>query len=203
MSHVLTVGGVDITDDVEFTKSNFVSLVNGTPGTCLITIRDPGRTFDFTPGARILLKINNLNVWAGYLLKVRRVYPFIAHSPSGIRLYELVGLDINLLFTKRFVYKQSDPTMDKVTFAGGTLDTTALTTLFTSWIDLSGDDLDTSSLVTSVGPMSPTDQDASPIWPGQTWAVTMGMIGRMLAPVWYLNPDRKLVWGDVDVEDAP
>ena len=202
MALVLTIDGTDITDEVEFTKSNFVALVNGQPGVATIIYKDPNRVKSFTIGDRILLAIDGLNMWSGYLMRTRRIYPFPQNSPPSLRLFELVGLDLNVLFSKRIVFNQSDPSLKSATYPAYTNDTTVLADLFSDWIDLGGDNLDLSSLVSNVGTIN-QDQPASPFFPAQSWSNTMQLLARLLSPVWYLNPDRKLVWADVDVEDAP
>jgi hypothetical protein len=202
MATVIEVGGVDITDDVYYARSEFIAMVNGQPGTCKITLKDDARVKSFTVGARILLTIDGLNVWAGYLMRVRRTFPFSYHSPAQMRQFELLGVDINILLSKRWVYQQSNPRNDGPMYPANTADTTVLADLFSTWLDLSGDDLDTSTHVTNVGDMN-EDQKAAPIHPGMPWAETLRVLSSNLSPVYYINPDRQFVWADVDVETAP
>jgi len=203
---VIAIDAEDITTDVMYDRTEFVSQANGQAGTCHITILDRGRTQSFTTGQRIYVTVNDLRLWTGYVMRVKRVYPFAANSPAE-RLIEIEGLDVNILFLKRYAFSPSDPT-DLANLGKGpqypsfTDDTVVLADLFANYLDLTGDDIDTYSLVSHLGTIN-DNQRAAPIKFGETWGETMRRIGNWLSPIWYINPDRQVVWADVDVEDAP
>lgn len=202
VSVVIKLGGVDITDRVHLTKSEFVSQVNGQVGTCVIAIKDPSLADTFTIGSRILLTIEGLNVWTGYLKKIKRVYPFPAYASPLMRDFLLIGLEIGVLFQQRVVYRKSNPTLAGPTYPSNTSDATVFDDLFPGYLDLSDDDLDVTSYVTHVGTIN-EDQSAAPIVTGSPWAETMRQMAAFNNPVWYINADRQLVWADVDVDSAP
>jgi len=199
---VIAIDAEDITTDVMYDRTEFVSQANGQAGTCHIAVLDRGRTQTFATGQRIYVTVNDLRVWSGYIMRVKRVYPFVAHSPAE-RTIEIEGLDVNVLFQKRYVF-------DQVTFTNGegpeypayTDDTVVLADLFDNYLDLSGDDLDTYSLITHVGTAN-ENQKGYPIKPGESWGETMRRIGALVSPIFYINPNRQVIWSDVDVEDAP
>jgi len=203
---VIAIDAEDITTDVMYDRTEFVSQANGQAGTCHITILDRDRTQSFTTGQRIYVTVNDLRLWTGYVMRVKRIYPFAANSPAE-RLIEIEGLDVNILFLKRYAFNPDDPT-DLANLGKGpqypsfTDDTVVLADLFANYLDLTGDDIDTYSLINNLGTIN-DNQRAAPIKFGETWGETMRRIGNWLSPIWYINPDRQIVWADVDVEDAP
>lgn len=199
---VIKVAGTDITADCLIQKCGFVSLTNGTPGTCTITVRATTiRTFVL--GSRIELLINGMRIWDGYLMQIDYAYPFPAQPPDSPRLYVLHGVDVNILFQKRIVFNPQSPTsMDGPLFGANTPDTTAISTLVNSWLDLSSDGLDTSSGVVGVATIN-EDQSARPFSASHTFGQAMAQISTLTGAVWYIDPDRVLRYADVDVADAP
>lgn len=198
---VISYDGNDITDDVVLSEATFTSQVNGLPGPCSFKVRDPNRDKSFTTGKPLTLTIDGEAVWTGYLMSVSRVYAFADHSPQT-RLLLLQGTDINVLLHRRFIFNQSTPTkMFGPTYAVGTADTTAIDDLVSDWLDLSGDSLDTSTLVDHVGAVN-IDQKANLWEAGWEWNSAMATIARLTQAIWYIDPDRNLVFTDVDTTTA-
>lgn len=195
----------DITTNVVFQRTEFVSQVNGQPGTCRIVLLDRDGTLAgaFVTGERIYVKVNDLMVWQGYITRIKRIYPFPTYSPPDRRLIEIEGVDINILFSKRIVLNKDDMTMGEgIDYPPYTSDVTALRDLLDRYLDLSDDDLDVTTQIHGIGTIN-EDQTAAPLRPSGSWSESMRLIGGWLSPIWYINPDREVVWGDVDVEDAP
>jgi hypothetical protein len=195
--------GLDITSTVIFRDAIFATQVNGRPGECQFRIRDETLALAMTTGKPLTLDVGGVRVWTGYVAKVRRVYAFPAFSTPNARLFQVEGVDVNILFLRRYVFKQSDPAhLEGPTYTGVTSDTTALTELLSNWLDLSGDGIDTSSLVGHVGNIN-IDQPAYP-WSGSfTWGQAMTEIAKIEGAIFYIDPQKRLVYTDVDTPNAP
>lgn len=199
---VITFDGTDITDDVVIEEAEFVSIVNGQVGSCLLKVRDPNRDKSFTTGKRITLDILGNRVWTGYLSSVQRAYAFESTSPLT-RFLILRGADINILLKKRITFKQSAPTsMFGPTYAPITKDSTAIAELVANWLDLSGDDLETGAYVQNVGDIN-IDQNANVWQAGWDWGSALSTIARLTQAIYYIDPSRNLVFTDVDTPNAP
>lgn len=208
---VITVAGTDVTDDVVFEFAEFRSQVNGKPGDARMRVRDLTSTYSFTQGDDWLLTVDGQAVWRGYVMGVTRTYiaPALDVAESGLqRFWDLVGSDLNLLFAKRIVVKASSPAVVEGTqFPPATMDTTAITELLTNWLDLSGDDLDTTSEVDHVGDLDPAQ--ATRAWSGGwQWGQAMDAIAKLPGAIYYLRPEAgsprgTLVYCDVDTPSAP
>lgn len=199
---VITVDGTDITDEVVIDSSSFVSMVNGQQGSCSIKVKDPNRDKSFTTGVRITLDIAGNRVWAGYLAAVKRSYAFAYHS-TQTRFLILDGVDVNILFHKRFVEYLSSPTrMLGPVYPDNTKDITAIHDLIGGWLDLSGDDLTTGAYIENVGDVN-IDQRANLWQAGWDWGSAMSTIARLTQAIYYITPDRHLVYTDVNTATAP
>lgn len=202
----ITYNGRDITSLVMFADAEFVSQVNGTPGTCRFRVRDDEHGLSFRAGGRLNLKINGQNEWTGYVSRVERRTAFPYGSPSQTRFFFIDGVDVNILFRRRVVYRKSRPkdVSGKTYSYNGTptKDTTALADLLSGYVDLRGDGIDTTTLVTNVGDIN-VDQKTNPWSGGWTWEQAMTKINTLPCAVYYINPDRKLVWADPDTATAP
>lgn len=205
MAVELLYDGVDIIDDVVISDAAFSSQVNGIPGQCRVRVKDTPNTAAFVAGKELLLKVDGDNVWRGYVAMIRRTFAFPAEdrSTEKPRFFVLDGFDINILFRKRVVFDQSNP-IDLIGpryATDNTPDTTALTDLFTDFLDLSGDGLDTSTLIENVGYVN-IDHPASPIQPSGTWEGTMKNITSLTNAIFYIDPDLNVVHTDVDTPSA-
>lgn len=206
MSVEILVGGVDQYPVVHFPTLRFVSKVNGVAGEALIRIRDEDANKTFTPGQPVILRVDGENVWRGFVTVVQRPYIADAYNVAQMgptRFIDLHCVDVNILLSRRIVFNQSDP--DDVLaplYAPGTPDTTAIADLVADWLDLSGDGIDTSSLVENVGDIN-VDQPAR-AWSGSyEWGQAMASIASLPAAIFYIDPDLNLVYTDVDTPNAP
>jgi hypothetical protein len=199
---VISIDGEDITTHVILKRCEFVSQVNGQPGTCKIILYDEDRSMSFPIGSIINVRINGLMVWTGFATRIKRVYPFEAYAPVE-RTIEIVGVDINILFQKRIVFNRANPADGEgPKYPAYTDDTVALRALLDRYLDLSLDSLDVHTMISHIGTIN-EDQKANPIAPARTWGDSMRLIGSWLNPIWYIDPDRRVVWADIDVADAP
>ena len=206
---VVRYDGIDITEHLIYRECEFISQTNGSVGTASVLLRDSEFTASFTTGRPLELYINGQLLWSGFVAKVGREYPFsyedlqtnVQKLPRYIRLQ---ASDINILFERRYTVNLATPTkVEGPTFtADNTPDVDAIRQLCDAWLDLSGDDIDTVSMVEHVGNIN-VDQPANPFQAGQTWKEAMYQIASLPAAVFYITPDRKLVYTDVDTVTNP
>lgn len=198
--------GTDITSSVLFADAEFVSNVNGNPGSCRFRVRDPNHSLSFAVGKMLSLEIDGTVEWTGFVSKVGRQTAFPYGPASQTIFWVIDGVDINILFRRRGVYKKTDPkdiAGKSYKYSGTpTADTTALADLFSTHLDLTGDGIDTSTLVTNVADIN-VDQTVNAFAGGWTWEQAMNSINSLPAAVYYINPAKKLIWADVDTESAP
>lgn len=202
---VIKVAGTDYTADVVFATARFASAVNGTVGDCKFRVRDDDRTITFVLGSTIELLVDGSPVWTGFLVKAERVYAFPAENvdDAGLtRWIDITGADLNTLFNKRIVRKTSDPAVVLGTlFPAYTDDSTAIADLVANFLDLSGDSIDTTTKVETVGQIN-ADQKAR-AWSGSyTWGQAMASIAMLPAAVYFIDPARYLVYTDVNTASA-
>jgi hypothetical protein len=203
---IVTLDGADITSMVLFESAHFESQVNGIAGEARFRVRDLTGTYSVSLGSEVTLSVDGSVVWRGFLMQWIRIYVFPALNVTEFglaRFFDAVCSDINLLFTKRFVYNQSTPTnVLAPLLAEHTADTTALTELFDDWIDLTGDGIDTTSLVENVGDTTWTQEGRA--WSGSdSWGQAVSSIANMPAAIYYIDPDKNFVYTDVDTPNAP
>ncbi|HXS47571.1 MAG TPA: hypothetical protein VN756_08915, partial [Solirubrobacterales bacterium] len=197
--------GVDITRRVLYDQTKFKTSARGTPGTCTIRIRDDNHEFDFIPGGSLTLDVGSIRQWGGYLATVKRGFFFEgSHDSPGetVRYIELRGVDYNVLLQKRVLYDKQKPTnIQLTTFPAGTSDEEIIEYYAAHHLDLSGDGLDTTTLVEEVGSPSLDDEiSGSASW---TWAQFLKHLRFNTGAIDYIDPDKRLVHTDVDTPNAP
>jgi len=202
----LLINGVSYWADTVYESCHFESQVNGVAGPCAFRVRDPDRTKTFVPGQTILLTVDGNAVWRGFVSMVNRVFSFPALNVADFglaRFIDIVGTDINILLLKRIVSNQTTPTnVEGPLVAAHTPDSTAIATLFAGWLDLSGDGLDTTTLVENVADTTWTESGT--LWEGSdTWSQAMQSIANLPAAIYYIDPDKNFVYTDVDTPSAP
>ncbi len=207
----IKIAGVDVTADVVFENTRFKSYVNSKPGEARMRVRDSARTYSFTTGADWLVLVNGEAAWRGFVTSVVDTYiAEVINVPDfgPTRFFDLIGADLNLLFSRRIVYDQATPeNVAGTQFPPATADTTAITELLANWLLLSGDDLDTASGVTHVGDLDPAQTTRA--WSGSwEWGQAMDSIAMLPAAIYYLRPEATspkgtLCYVDVDVPTAP
>ncbi len=202
----ILLDGVDIADDVVVSSAEFSSSANGISGQCHFRVKDTPNTRAFVIGKELLLRVNGLNVWRGYVSSVKRVYAFEAEDRAVLkaRFFDIEGWDINILFTKRIVYERANPARlgARLYSADNTSDLVVLRDLFDDFLALDADGLNTTKLVEHVGSVN-IDQPANPITPAYPWMATMRSITALTNAIWYIDPDKCVVHTDVDTPNAP
>jgi hypothetical protein len=193
-------------DPVLFASAHFMSQVNGQAGTASFRVRDDLGTAAYKPGDPLELVIDGRRVWTGFVSSVKRVYAFPAINVDEFgltRFFDIEGVDLSILFTRRIVFNQVTPEDILAPLYGPyTPDSTVISELVSNWLDLSGDAIDTSTLVENVGDIN-ADQKARP-WEGSdTWGQAMTSISLLPASIFYIDPTRHLVNTDTDTPNAP
>jgi len=113
----IIVDGNDITDDVVISDASFEYLTDGNIGTAHVRVRDlrggpyvPGY---FSVGHEMTLDVDGVRVWGGYVMRVKRTYPFAATENDDPdeedRFWELTGNDYNILMRRRKLYNKEKP----------------------------------------------------------------------------------------------
>lgn len=203
----IRLNGVDITSDVIFQDARFTSMANGNVGTCEFRIRDLLHIYHtIKAGQRITVDVDGDRVWAGYVAQKNPGYFFEARDcscPQTVPLYyRVVGADINILLNRRFLFdlvNPSNPVLEA--FPAETPDDEVIKYYVEHYLDLTDDDIDFETLVEHVGTPS-VDQEISE-GAGITWNQFMAFVAYNTGSVWYIDPDRKLVYTDVDTPNAP
>lgn len=225
---VIKVDGVDITEDVIFADAEFNSQASGSPGACKFRLKDMEYAYEFVVGQTITLDVDDERVWGGWIQSIQRQYFFPYASSPGQRLAvpvhpnfpcgtpeDLVpiavvpralvieGVDYNILFRKRFCFNKSGNLADAnlKSWPPGTSDRKMIEYLCSENLDLSGDGLDYNTLVETVGQPNP-DAKGNPAGAGWSWEDAMKAISRYPGSIFYIDPDRKLVYTDVDTPNA-
>jgi len=224
---VIKVNGVDITDDVIFRDAEFNSQVSGSPGACKFRLKDMEYAYEFVVGQTITLDVDDQRVWGGWIQSIQRQYffpyataphqrsvrPYSDKYPCGDpldaqpvivvpRALVIEGVDYNILFRKRFCYSKSKPANPTLkSWPSGTWDRVMIEYLCGQNLDLSGDGIDYDTLVETVGQPNP-DAKGNPAGGGWSWENAMKAISRYPGAIFYIDPDRKLVYTDVDTPNA-
>lgn len=197
----------DIAPIAVFAETELETAVGGESSIGFITVKDIGLSrADFIPMSRVTVDRGPGTdpIYSGYLIKPSRRFWFDVDYPETLqRKWVLWCADINLLWSRRVVYKQSDPAdITGPKYTTDTFDDDALAELFADWVDLSFDDLDTSSQVDRVGLIN-YDQTVYPWNGGQTLGEAVRTIAQLPAAVYGINSKREVVYADVDDENAP
>jgi hypothetical protein len=175
------------------------------PGT--IVARDFGLDpRPFVQGSRVTvdLGVGRPTLWSGYLQKASRRFFFPVDDPSRLHRQWVLSLaDINCLFTARWVFDKASPAhVAGPTYKTDTNDSVAIADLCSNWLDLSTDDLDVESGIETVASIY-YGQPVQPWNAGMQWKNAMDSISQLPAAVYYIDPDRKLIYTDAGSEDAP
>lgn len=208
---VIRVGGTDITSDIIIEGAVFTSQVNGNPGTMTFRVRDDAQAYSFTSGVEVTLDVDSVRKWGGYITQAKKTYvlPVIdADPPTAVqRVWSISGLDYNVLFSKRIVYKPSDPT-GKLDFeySVDTYDDTIINDIFDNYLDISGDGLTRTGVdriakaVLDVPGLGHKGLIASA---GFTWKETMDSVARATGGMYYIDPSKDLKYVDVESTSGP
>lgn len=213
----ITVGGIDITDDVLYGNTQFSALVNGNVGEAAINVRDDGHTYAFHPGQEVWLDFGATRLWGGYVTKVNRHFPFSAfdtsNPESASRYWSLVCADYNALFDRRVIYDEANPaTHVRFNYAAGTYDDTVIYDILDNYLNVEAEDgisragvervdvaiLDIPGLTSGKGSTNGGDISSA----GFTWRQMMDTLSRATGAVYYIDPGKVLHYSDVGESDS-
>lgn len=217
---ILFEGLGDITDVVVFEQTELNISAQGEASASTLVIKDTGTVDEFLTGKRITVDLDGDVIWAGFLMRAARKFWFAVDSETtSNRQWHLTLADIGILFSKRVVHKLSSPkVVEGPSYRDPTYDNVMIEELLANWLDLSADDLDTTTLVDAVaivnpssGACTPPDQSFYPFNGSMTWGEAMSVIAQVPAAIWGLLPGEplgtspfgRLFYADVDEEDAP
>jgi hypothetical protein len=186
----ITVGEQDVTSDVLATSARFEAASNATPGTCEFIVRDPEGTHTFTVGAEIVLTVDGVPLWGGYLMQAERTFAApVDVAPYTTRQWKLRGVDYNILFDKRIIYNASDllHLIDTGKQLGTAKDGEVIRYVLANYVNLSGFDISSDILDVATLPGS-----------GETAKIEQGWKLRQLfetysiysGAVWYIDPAK-------------
>ena len=204
---VISVDGTPVTDDVIIAGASFISLVNGSPGQCAFQVRDDAHTYSFLAGQSITMSIDGTVYWGGYVMRARYTYPLSVMdttiTPVTVaRYWSIEGVDYNILFQKRIVFKPSDPT-GKLDFMYpvDTYDDTIIKDIFDNYLDISGDGLtrtDVNRVAKAFLDIAGVTHKAGGMVAsaGMTWGDMMNSVARATGGVYYITPDKNLHYVD-------
>ena len=114
--------------------------------------------------------------------------------------HHIEGVDHNILLHKRVLYNKSDPTQPLTKFEAGTDDDVVIRYYMEPHTDLLADGI-TLDLVEHVG--SPSTDFKIDGRPGESIATFMRRMAFNTGAIFYIDPDGKLVFCDVDTPNAP
>lgn len=109
----IKLDGVEISDRVVYSQSQFTSQANPIQGTFKLVIRDPDQDFAPVAGQKVSLHIDGVPLFGGYVFRIGRGNFFPAadtSSPSTLRSrrWILEGPDFNVLWDKRVLRNEAD-----------------------------------------------------------------------------------------------
>ena len=207
-------GTQDISNDVIYAKSSAEILMAAAPGRAEFHVRDLDQTLSFTTGRDILVELDGLPIWAGYIQTISRTYPLpvmdtVTDGPDAVeRVWILRCVDLNILFDKRVLRNTSNYTTGLQNFTADRYDGDLIRTELTGlYLDLADDNLDTTSEVEDITrPNDPelvggsTGQVGGWQHQGAKWREQMQDFAQISGAIWYIAPTRKLFYKPL--EDA-
>ena len=119
------IGGVEVTGHVKWATAEFTAKVNSANGTCSLDIIDKNHDLSFSFGEEILIHIDGILRWGGWVIQATRSFPFpmLAHPTSEARMWHIEGIDYNRILDRRVLHDSSNP--DRTwNYAAGTYDDT-------------------------------------------------------------------------------
>lgn len=197
----ITLDGTDVTGDVIWRETSFAQHAKTNPGTFQLTLKG---VHAWDGGEEVIVTLDDFRQFGGYVLSVERMYEFEA---AGEGLTILRGADFNVLFDKLIVYNKAsadDPSgsyRNWKNFAKGTLDTTIIAKVFSSYVDLPAG-FEYSMFVDTVGVAAPEKPWAMPT-PGSPLRQVMQSLSQVTNAVWWIDPYLHLHYNSRTTVTAP
>lgn len=213
---LIKVNNVDITTKVLFESAHFESQLGAVPGIAEFTVADIDQTFDATTGDEILLEIDGVRMWGGYVMSVGRKFalPVVDTTTPGAvetRQFVISGLDYNILFDKRVLHNPANHLTHLPYFK---LDKTMgwlIKNKLPDYLDLADDGLDITTYVDDTF-VPRFDNDGNPdpdatkdgSWPqqGSYWRAAMEQFSQY-GVVYYIDADKNLHFHEIEDVEAP
>ncbi len=202
----VSVGGVQVGPDVNFTRTKLTTYSNGKPGTGEVWIRDLDRVHSFTTGAEVIVRYRNIRVWGGFVMGIRRAHVFPEGSgnlATEPRYLILQVVDYNILFERRIYYRKTDPAFMPVRrWANGYDDDAVISDIVTYYLDIGNDHLnfDVHHVGTPGLPQISCNPDAPDNFQlgsaGWRWGDVMNAIVSQTGAVYYIDPDKTFRYVD-------
>lgn len=198
----ITLDGTDVTEDVIWARTSFTQNAKTNPGTFELTLKG---VHAWNGGEEIQVTLDDFRTFGGYVLSVERSYVF--GEDAGDTVTVLRGADYNVLLDRLIVYNKASADDGRgsytnwKTFKVGTLDTTIIHKVFSSYVDLPpGFDYET--YVESVGIAALEKPWAMP-QPGSPVRQVLQSISRSTNGIWYVDPYLHLHYGSRTTVTAP
>jgi hypothetical protein len=200
--------GVYITDYCLVTETEFTGRAGGVPGQAKVVFKDTRQRFIFKPGKRLELFIDGVREWDGYATTIGYNYWFGSHTADcepcphvTPRKLILSGVDRNILFSSRVLYNKADPDQWlENTWPANTPDDTVIVDSINNFLD-DVDGVDYTTKVENVGSPDPYVEFRVP-GPTNTLGQMMTEIAQSTGAIFFINPDRELVYTDVNTPSA-
>lgn len=204
----IKVDGSSIVADVLFAKTQFTGLADGNVGQAAVTVRNLDSQYapgDFRRGMTLELFIDGQREWDGWIFVVKRGWPFdvldTRNVPGVPKFWTLGGLDRNILFRKRILFRQDDPADPQglKIWPQGTTDREALLYVLENYVNLTGDGLTIGPGIKSISTPGP-DQEFTLAHVSAMLGVAFDDASKVTGGVFYIDPDRVLQYrGDTTV----
>jgi len=197
--------GQDITDHVLFQTARFEAQSGGGIGTFSFTIRDRDRDLSFmddeqiNTGDQILLYLDGVRVFGGYIQQVGRTFAFPVVNTVDIedvtaRYFTIRGSNFNILFDRLVGNRPADYLKAFPVEAGTTMAGTLVTKLANDYIDLPAG-FNTSLYVDDVARIHPYDADWNFVNAGEqgkTFREEMEWVRLYNAAIYYFDANKNL-----------
>ena len=187
---------VDYTNSCIFRLCRFEQQMNAVPGSFEVWLRDPEQVLSFTTGSEILLEIDGLTMFGGYVTQVAMTHMLeVGDTTQGIEDYQLRvwilrGADYNIIFDRR-VWRNTGDYLHFIDLSAFTTDGAILTELVTNYADLS----DFSSAgIEAVATITGGDV----VQQGEKLRKEFENLSFFGGTVWYINPAKVFVYKPYD-----
>lgn len=214
---VITVGGVDISDDVRYVDAMFMSQANGVPGPCSFAVRDKEHTHGFTFGQEIVVSFAGQVYWRGFVKSVKRSYSTAVDDTTNpltlARWFLIEGYDINWLLMRRVVRNKAQPAKGLLRPPSGYRDINhidqweigAPSDVVLRWILSEYTDLEADGIlldrIDDIG--SPNPDYAGSFSAAVTVTQLLQSVNRLLNGIFYIDPDRHFHFHSTEEANSP
>lgn len=185
----------EITNSVLFATASFESQLGAQPGSFEFTVKDPTQTLSFTTGKHVRLEVDGTKLFGGFVFQVGKRFAFpvadtVTNGPEDVdsRYWVIRGVDYNILFDKRFLFNVANPREIIPKATGNLQDGQIVELLTSSYLDLSDDDIDTTTSVLNVGDPQAGASDYGFHSVGTAWRKEMGAVSAKTGAIWYIGP---------------